>query len=501
MKFTPKLVSLVAAAGLGLAAIGLSQAGSAPDRVAIAVQDKGDAKPAETPKDAPAEKKEAPPEKKEAPEVEKPAEKDVVRVVPKRLGGKRLDGIRITPKPKPVTQGPTVGPQVVPPAGTGGHTADDGHGHTAGDGHGHGVPNADQAPPGRGGVAFEAGSQLQRFDDMIQGDVRDAVFTATSNGEDPLIISSVTKSCGCTRADIFLVNDDGTRTRYIIGQEIPVGQTFEIQAQIDSTGKSNLFRSDITLMTNDPRKGVVFSLEVNVKLPLVTNPRNLNLMQMKATDVKKGQVVISSEVAGAFKLAVDENIPLKNCKVELVPTEPTPDGKSSRWVVQVEVGPNMPEGTYYQSIRLVSDMPMGDRTMPDGTPMTHSVVVYATAQVLGPVAVTPPHLSFGILRPDQAAQRKATIRITDEEWSLSEAPKLSLKGYGQDFEYPEDFKASIKPLENGDWELTLDLLGLAPEGSGAFRGLVEVELGHPAKPILEVGFSGAVRAGVVRSGK
>ena len=171
-------------------------------------------------------------------------------------------------------------------------------------------------------LVINGNPKSESFGALVQGESRDTVFTAKSAGDEPLVISSVTKSCGCTRADIMLVQQDGSRKPYVLNTPIPVGQEFEIHAEIDTTGKQNLFRTDITLMTNDPRKGVVFSLEVDVKAPLLANPRSLNLAQLKATETKQGQVLITTELDQPFGLRIDENIPLKNCEVELVPTAP-----------------------------------------------------------------------------------------------------------------------------------------------------------------------------------
>ena len=420
---------------------------------------------------------------------------DKVRNTPKRLGGDRLNGTKVKPKAKPVTLPPAPQPVGPPVAGLGDHGED----HT---GHDHGSTPAvtnDQAPPGRGGITFAPNSQTHDFGDLIQGDTRSTVFKAKSNGPEPLVISSVNKSCGCTLADIRIIGPDGVRQPYMLNQPIQSGTEIEILADIDTTGKSHQFRSDITLMTNDPRKGIVFSLMAKVKEALTANPRTLNMAQMKSTETRKGQVVIQSDAYGAFGLKLDPNIPLKNCKVELVPVEPNEKGQSERWVVQVELGPNMAEGQFYQSLRLISDM-QKPQTMPDGTPMTHDLIVFVTASVMGPVSVNPPHLSYGILRPDQPAVRKATIMLTDDAWEMPANPKLVFKGYGEEFGYADNFKASIAHVEGTrTWELTLDCLGMEQVGSGAFRGLIEVHLGHPAKPVLEVGFSGAVRAGVVKT--
>jgi len=503
MKLLPLSLTALLLAGTAAAALSFDQDSETPVQEE-APAERQDAKqdekaPEDAPEEAPAE--EAAEEEAEPERVDR-VRPPVVRVAPKRIGGDLLDGIRVTPKPAtPVTQPvaqPVVGPPVAGPVQDAGQQTDPHAGHDHGSTGG--VANADQAPPGRGGVSFEPGSQLKRFGDLVQGESRDTVFTAKSSGDEPLVISSVTKSCGCTRADILLVEEDGARTPYVLNSPIPVGQEFEIHAEIDTTGKQNRFRTDITLMTNDPRKGIVFSLEVDVKAPLVANPRSLNLAQLKATETKQGQVLITTELDRPFALRIDENIPLKNCEVELVPSAPDAEGKSTRWVVKVKVGPNLDEGTYYQSLRLLSDIPNAGKELTDGTPMPHELIVFVTAQVQGPVTVSPAHMSFGILRPDQPAERKATIRITDGDWELTEAPKVEFKGYGADFPYADDFSATLVPIEGTkDWELTVQLAGLEMDGSGAFRGLAVVHLGHPAKDKLEIGFSGAVRTGVTRT--
>lgn len=295
---------------------------------------------------------------------------------------------------------------------------------------------------------------------------------------------------------------DGLKHSYKMGDPIEPGAEFLIEANIDTTGKSHAFKSEVTLHTNDPRQGIVFTLKANVRAALALNPRTLNMATLKATDFKKGQVVITSEAFGKFKLAVDSSITLEKVKVELSPTNPDENGRSDRWIAKVEVGPNLAEGVLNRAIRLVSDLPQSNKTQPDGSPLYFDVVLFVVGNVLGPVSINPQHVSFGLLRPGQTATRKVLIRIADPDFSITEAPRWSLQGYGTELENPEDFAVSILPVEGSkDWEMSITLLGIDEQkGNGIFRGLVEIELGHPAKPVLEIGFTGVIRGGVTKSG-
>ena len=412
---------------------------------------------------------------------------------PRRLGGDRLKGIKIKPRPqvgpvRPPVQAPTTGPVADPDA------ADPHAGHD----HGPVTTGALAPPQGKGGLAVDGGNQIQNFGDLIQGDVRDHTFKGKSTGEDPLVISTLNKTCGCTRAEIQLIGADGELTPYRLGQGIEPGTEFLLHTTLDTTGKANHFKSDITLTTNDPRRGIAFSLVANVKPALSVNPRSLNLGTMRSSDTKKGQVVLTSEAFGKFKLSLDPNIPLRGVTCELVPTDPDADGKSHRWVAKFEAGPGLPEGAFNQPVRFLTDLVQEGKTLGDGSPVTFDAILYLIANVQGPVTVNPPHVSFGLLRPGQALTRRTTISVTDETFSLPTDMTWSIKGYGVDFPYPDDFEVQVVPIEGTrNLDLVISLLGIDDiPGNGSFRGYVELQVGHPSKPTIDVGFSGVIRAGV-----
>lgn len=402
---------------------------------------------------------------------------------PKRLGGKRLAGIKVKPRsaPKPA---PVTGPRPAPVINA------------------NGAPSrpAITAPAGMGAISFEAGSQTVDFGKMIQGETRETIFHMESTGADPLVIASVGKSCGCTKAEVVLIDEVGAEQRYQVGTPIPTGTKFAIKAAIDTTGKSHAFKSDITLTTNDPRRGVVFSLLAEVEIPVTLSPRALNLGMMKATESKSGQTVVTSSAFGPFVLTLDPNIPLNKSIVDLIPTNPDANGKSDHWTVKVTAGPNLPEGSYHQSLRLVTDLAMPNKTMPDGSPQFYDAILFTTATVQGPVTLSTPHVSFGLVRPGEALTRKTVIHITDTDFVLSEAPAFTLKGYGSELANPELYEVSITAVEGTkDWEVNITMLGMEVlEGNGSFRGIVQVNLGHPAKELLDIGFAGVVRKGATK---
>ena len=399
---------------------------------------------------------------------------------PRRLGSKLGGGIKVKPRPSAGSSSGIVGPQVtgVPQVGPS-------------------PVQASKAPIGKGGVTFPAGANSKDFGSLIQGAVERYTFHAESNGEEPLVINSLNKSCGCTRAELVVFDEEGVSRPYQMGEAIPAGVKFGIESTFDTTSKSNQVQSNITLMTNDPRGGMVFSLHANVMPALTMTPRSINFTQMKSADVRKGQVIITSEAYGKFKLSIDENVPLREMRVDLKPDAPDENGMSTRWVVNVEGGPNLPEGNLNRAIKLVSNIQQPDKTMADGSPIFFDAILFITGQVLGPVALNPPSVSFGLLRPGQVATRTSVLKVTADDFSLDTAPKTELKAYGTEFQYADDFEVSwMREEATGDWTMSLTLLGIEQEGNGSFRGFVEVQIGHPAKETIELPFSGVIRGGV-----
>jgi len=92
-------------------------------------------------------------------------------------------------------------------------------------------------------IEFE--SKKFDFGSAVSGEKIDAVFKFTNTGSEPLIISDVKTSCGCTASDYPK-------------EPVEPGQTGEIKAVFDTSGQSGSQSKNVTVVTNtDPASSVL----------------------------------------------------------------------------------------------------------------------------------------------------------------------------------------------------------------------------------------------------
>ena len=224
-------------------------------------------------------------------------------------------------------------------------------------------------------------------------------------------------------------------------------------------------------------------------------PRTLDLGKLRSDSIAEGELTITSKVIDLFHLTALTDRLKEEVTVELVPQSPDMEGRANTWTAKVTLGPDIPEGPRrnYQ-IMFESDQPMkGADALPTGRQPMHQVHAFAYAAVEGVISASQHYISFGLLRTGQEISRTVTIENGDEEFELAE-PTVTVRGYQGEFEHPEHVSFDVVAVEEGkSYELTVTMR--APEDlTGTFRGVVVVHLGHPAKPELELPFTGVVRA-------
>lgn len=94
----------------------------------------------------------------------------------------------------------------------------------------------------------------KNFGDIKQGEVISHTFTFKNTGKEPLIISSVQTTCGCTVAS------------YTKEPVLP-GKTGEIKASFNSTGKFGGQNKVITILSNADNNPERVSIICNVVIP------------------------------------------------------------------------------------------------------------------------------------------------------------------------------------------------------------------------------------------
>ena len=393
--------------------------------------------------------------------------------------------------PQPAQPAPTVGPPV-PTAGAGA-----------------GVPNTPAEPTGPvGHITWAEGENLHEFGEVVQGDSRSHTFQIRNEGEGDLVIHQIRPSCGCTVAQTSIVGADGTLTPYAMGTPVAPGTTLALASTLNTAGKRGAVQSAINIYSNDARNLVSLQLKAQVTPVLAIEPNHLNFQQLSSNDEVQGVMTITSGVVDAFSLEIidPERIP-EALDIQLVPIEPTAEGKVGTWEVRVNLGPGTPEGAFSHGLRLASDIHLPEtatqhlHNLPEGQEApahsdVHQLNAYVMAQVTGMIAANPYYISFGLVRPGQVVTRSVRITNNDEAFSFAE-PSISIRGYQGDFEYPDALTTSVRRVEGNDaWDVEVTLDGLPEDLNSSFRGMVQIEVGHATKPVVEIPFSGVCRSGV-----
>lgn len=101
-------------------------------------------------------------------------------------------------------------------------------------------------------TSIEFESKKFDFGTAVSGEKINAVFKFTNTGKEPLIISDVKTSCGCTASDYPK-------------EPVGPGQSAEIKAVFDTSGQSGSQSKNVTVVTNTDPASSVLVIEGNVE--------------------------------------------------------------------------------------------------------------------------------------------------------------------------------------------------------------------------------------------
>lgn len=387
-------------------------------------------------------------------------------------------------------------------------TGEDGEDHDHAD-HDHADHATDDAPEtgglqrpnlsALGRVAmYSDAPQSHDFGKLRQGELGKHRFEFVSNGETALIINAAKPSCGCTKAELVLLNEDGSEERYPHGSEIPIGQRFGLDTEITTDGKpAGPFNAQVQLYGNDPRGAFVVRMTAEIQAVLVVKPSMTAFLGRITTAESAEQMVTIQSISGeVFGLEANPKGIVEPLKVTLTPKDPDADGRSAAWEAHISLGPDIPVGMRYYPVLFKSDIPIPHPKYPakNGETSTYIAQVNVQAQVVGMVHAEPNFVNFGIVRPTTPIERTLQLEVHDDFKLTADIP-IQIQGFnGQEFPFPNAFKTSITPAEDGRTaEVKLILEGLPMEHTGSFGGMLNIEIGHPDMPELQVRFSGVAR--------
>ena len=326
-------------------------------------------------------------------------------------------------------------------------------------------------------------------------------FRFKSAGINDLIIRQASPACGCTVGQLLLINDDGSRSPYELGNPIAPGREIELTAKIDTSYKRNRTQVRISVYANDPVSRHTLTLSAEIQPFMTAVPTSVNFGEL--SEDAEMETTIDVRVPRGERVALSM-YPNRNMakpqgmEVELLAINPDENGRSAHWQVKVKLGPGLKEGPLGYAMTLVTDKEIeGGKPNPDGTLKKYQINANVNGRVLGVVSCNPQYLSMGLVRPRQVVKRSVQVLSHDPNFEIGK-PKITLRGYrGADLQWSDHFKVTTTPIagKNGiNVELRLDGL---PDGSdGTFRGEMLIETGHESKPEVAVVFGGVCRSGV-----
>ena len=128
------------------------------------------------------------------------------------------------------------------------------------------------------------------FGTINQGQKVDHLFTVKNRGDEPLTITQIRSSCGCTAATL------STKT-------IPPGKSGEVKVTFDSTNFADQVTKTVHLDSNDPRNpSTVLTMQGKIVEIIAATPRTLNLGSLKAGSRK--EIMLKLENRGATTFTV-----------------------------------------------------------------------------------------------------------------------------------------------------------------------------------------------------
>lgn len=385
------------------------------------------------------------------------------------------------------------------------HDEHDGHDHGAEDGS---VPNDGSSLLPAAQAQIHAGRfelvddcpQVKDLGKLRQGDKGAFDFAFQSNGKEPLVISGIKPSCGCTKAEITILAEDGARKPYTKGDPIPVGTKFFLESEINTDGRQGAFNSQVALYGNDARGAFTVRITADVEPVLLVKPNPTVFFGRITTKDKVEQSVTVETTRGEpFLLTLAQEPPQENLGLEFTAKNPDAEGKASLWEIKVSLGPSTAPGMKSYPINFESDLAIENPKYPsaDGKPQHHGFVLNLQAQVLGMVSAEPPFLTFGMVKPGEAIERSLRLECHDDFKLKADMPVVLEGLQAQALPWADRFKITIEPLEDGKAaNLKVLLTGLPDDVTGSIGGQIRIKVGHPYMEEVPIRFSAVCRPGL-----
>ncbi len=346
-------------------------------------------------------------------------------------------------------------------------------------------------PPGPGLVCAEPSVD---FGAVWQGAVLEHEFVFEAYGDEALVVAAARADCGCTVAQLELSEDaGGPRRPYATGEPIPPGARLHVHVRYHTAGKRGATPRTVSLYGPTPEGRVQVTIHADVRRWLTVTPERIDLPPMTENEATEVSFRVASADGTPFALSTSGRAVPPEVVATVQADQPDEAGRSSDWTALVRLGPGLPRGPRGYPIEFLTDVPNpGAPRAEDGSTAPFSGTAFLALQVVGPVSLSPPTLTLGLMRPDETVSRTVRVICHDPAFELPE-PVVQLVPLrpGEDSPLQETASITTRRVEGlNAWDVELVLEGLDPKVPATFLARLVIETSHPAEPRLEAPITG-----------
>lgn len=371
------------------------------------------------------------------------------------------------------------------------------------------------------GPSLHVARRTVNFGTIWQGAVREVVFPLVSAGTEPLHITRIKASCGCTLVEARVFEPDGSVRPLIYDEDLAPGTRVEVVAQFDSRGRHGYEKKTVEVYSDDAQGG--HSLEVGVETVhwLVSDVEGIDFGRVFPGEPVTKLAHITSSTLEPFNLKASPARELPSgVTFELTPDVSVPGEtppKALHWTLAVTLSPGVDEGVMMAPLVLESDVAFEDQgaaraavpvsgpepgvDAPDldagsvvglRRPAQHFLDVWSRATVLAPIAASTPYLSFGYLPVNNMTSASVRIECFDKDLAaafLATEPVVKLTDpSGGELAHSKAFTPTLRRVEEGGirplaagcfgaWDLEVTAVGFSGEGQNRLQGRIEIAPG------------------------
>lgn len=293
----------------------------------------------------------------------------------------------------------------------------------------------------------------------------DLVFPFQVKGEDPLVITEISTSCGCTDAKIYPDWEGADSTKpYPLNQPIPPNAKGRIVAEFNGERAVNEKSSTITIRGNMPEGKVVLGVKAFVVPVFQISPAQARFGDMLTASLRDEDPVVEVEVTAMkeFEVLRWKRVPRGIAVKELTEKHEVHEDGQVTAKFEFTATKDLPEGNLSSSV--IAETSLGVDLEVQVIGVIRGAVKYAPNQ----------RVAFGIFDEGTKKVRSIKIESTLGKVKLPE-PKVSLTGDSAKV-VDAEVVAGATP---DSWEIKLRIDADAPAGS--YNGVLKIEYPEEAQ--------------------